>query len=69
MRAYRNPTLDAALGNAYSEWMYMARLAVQIREGRNNPEWVETAKAKFTGIYKRLLEDPIEEVKNETYKH
>lgn len=67
MRSYRNPTQDEAIGEVNREWKEMARLAVTIREGRKtNPVWVESKKKLFTGIYKRLLEDPIEEVKKET---
>jgi hypothetical protein len=47
------------------EWKKMARLALQIREGRGNPLWVEQNTSKFTGIFRRLLEDPIEEVQRE----
>ena len=66
MRAYNNPTLDHAVASASGEWKYMTRLAVKIREGRCDPAWAEAERKKFTGIYKRLLEDPIEELKNET---
>lgn len=62
----KNRIMDDAVGAVTKEWKYMARLAVQIREGRNNnPVWVESQQAKFTGIFKRLLTDPIEDVKKE----
>lgn len=62
----KNRIMDDAIGAVTKEWKHMARLAVQIREGRNNnPEWVENQQSKFTGIFKRLLTDPIEDVKKE----
>jgi len=65
MRPYRNPTADKAIGAMNQEWGQMARLALQIREGRRNPSWIEENTKKFTGIYKRLLDDPIDEVRKE----
>ena len=63
MRAYRNPVMDEAAGAVDREWRQMARLALQIREKRCSPIWAEQQEKKFTGIFKRLLEDPIEELK------
>ena len=63
MRAYHNPVMDEAAGAVEKEWRHMARLAVLIREKRCNPIWAEQQEKKFTGIFKRLLEDPIEEIK------
>jgi hypothetical protein len=65
MKPYYNPTADKAIGSMSKEWGQMARLALQIREGRMNPYWVEENTKKFTGIYKRLLDDPIDEVREE----
>ncbi len=65
MRAYRNPTAEQAIGAMNKEWTQMARLALQIREGRKNPSWVEENSKRFTGIFRRLLEDPIDEVRKE----
>lgn len=65
MRPYRNPTADKAIGSMNKEWGQMAKLALRIREGRGNPFWVEENSKKFTGIYKRLLDDPIDEVRKE----
>ena len=41
----------------------MADLAVRIRESNASPEWKDTQRTRYTGIYARLLTDPIEEVK------
>jgi hypothetical protein len=43
----------------------MAKLAVMLREKNNDPTWTEKQEAKFTGIFRRLLTDPIEEVQKE----
>lgn len=64
-QAYNNPTANNAIGAMQREWRRMARLAVQIREGRHDSLWVDENILKFTGIYKRLLDDPIEEVRKE----
>lgn len=61
MKKYRDCTMDNAVAAVDKEWRKMARLAVEIRT-------VNTAKSYekaslFKGIYKRLLEDPIDEVK------
>lgn len=66
MKSYRDKTAGAATYNVMSEWHQMAALAVQLRTGRNlNPAWVEEKTSQFKGIYKRLLTDPIDEVKKE----
>lgn len=65
MKAYRDPTEFLAIGNVNKEWRQMAKLALQIREGRRNPAWVQEKEKQFTGIYKRLLTDPIDKVYKE----
>lgn len=62
MGAYNNYTMTRAIGRAQGEWKYMVRLALRIREGRLKPEEAEQEKKKFTGIYKRLLTDPMGEL-------
>ena len=58
-------TADVAIGSVQREWKQMASLAIKIREGRCNPTWADEQSQKFIGIYKRLLSDPIEELKKE----
>ena len=66
MRSYRNRTFDEAFGNVNREWKQMASLAVKLRtQTRLNPIVVEEKEKLFTGIYKRLLTDPIDEVQQE----
>ena len=43
----------------------MAELAIKIRSGNKNPTWIDEQEKKFTGIFKRLLTDPIEEIEKE----
>lgn len=63
----RNITQEKAVGSVNYEWKQMAKLALRLRTtGFANPTWIEEQKKKFTGIFKRLLTDPIEEVQRET---
>lgn len=62
MRDHTDHTADDAIGRAHKEWRRMAAVAVKIRQNRCNPEWADEQLKSFTGIYKRLLTDPIEEV-------
>ena len=64
-RDHSDPTLDRALGSIDKEWKQMAKLALMIRGSKCNPAWAEEKSKTFTGIYKRLLDDPIEEVQRE----
>lgn len=62
---YSNRTADEAIGKTDKEWKRMAALAVIIREGRCSPAWGDKQSEKFTGIFSRLLTDPIEQVQHE----
>ena len=63
MRGYKDSTADNAIRSAMREQRYMADLAVRIRESNASPYWKETQSKRFTGIYSRLLTDPIGDVK------
>jgi hypothetical protein len=65
MRDHTDHTAEMAIGNVNTEWKQMARLAIKIREGRCKPSYVDEQSKLFVGIYKRLLTDPIDEVKRE----
>ena len=54
-----DPTANVAIGSVSREWNQMVRLALRIRQSGNS-EWAERESRRFTGIYKRLLTDPIE---------
>lgn len=64
-RPYKDNTAENAIGSAEREWRMMAKLALTLRRNNCNPVWAEEQEARFTGIYRRLLDDPIEEVKKE----
>ena len=57
-----DPTANVAIGSVSREWNQMVRLALRIRQSGNS-EWAERESRRFTGIYKRLLTDPIESLK------
>ena len=65
MKDRRDRTADIAIGSVNKEWREMSRIAVIIREGRCNPLWAEEQSTRFTGIFKRLLTDPIDELKKQ----
>ena len=64
-KGHKDPTYDNAIGSVDKEWRQMASLALNIRDGKCNPAWADEQSKKFTGIFKRLLEDPISEVKKQ----
>lgn len=59
MNHHADPTASAAVGSVNREWNQMVRLALRIRQSGDS-EWAERESRRFTGIYKRLLTDPIE---------
>lgn len=65
MRSHSDWTADTAVGTVDKEWRQMAELAIKIRSGNKNPTWIDEQEKKFTGIFKRLLTDPIEEIEKE----
>ena len=69
MSAYKNRTMNNAFGNVNKEWKYMVRLAVRIREGRYSIKEEQEYRKLFTGIYKRLLEDPMDQLYQERDGH
>ena len=60
MHYYSDPTADCAVSNATKEWKRMARMALRLRTGVNNPEWEKRVRSRFVGIYRRLLTDSME---------
>lgn len=61
MKKYKDYTMDNAVAAVDKEWRMMAGLAVIIRT--SNTAKSREMSSRFKGIYKRLLEDPIDEVK------
>lgn len=58
MAVHRDPTANAAVGAVGREWRRLVRTAIRLR--RTNRELSEEEKSLFTGIYGRLLTEPIE---------
>lgn len=56
MSYHSDPTANRALGAISKEWNQMVRLAERIKKNPNT-EWAEQQRRRFTGIYKRLLDD------------
>lgn len=63
MRDHRDRTMDEAMSRVNREWRQMSRLALAIRTRNDHPAWINEKIKLFTGIYKRLLDDPIDEVR------
>lgn len=64
-KPYNDWTCAHAVSNSSREWKQMAQLAVRMRTGRGSQLWIESKEPLFTGIFKRLLTDPIEDVQKE----
>lgn len=69
MKPYKDSTMERAFGNLNGEWKYMVRLAVRIREGKYTLKEEQEYRKQFTGIYKRLLTDPLSELYQERDGH
>ena len=66
MNHHADLTANIALGSVSREWNQMARLALRIRQSGDS-EWAQRESRRFTGIYKRLLTDPISSLKQKNY--
>ena len=56
MSYHSDPTANRALGAVSKEWNQMVRIAERIKKNTNT-EWSDQQSRRFTGIYKRLLDD------------
>ena len=65
MKPYKDTTMERAYGRVNSEWKYMVRQAIRIREGKYSSQEEAERRKQFTGIYKRLLTDPLAELYQE----
>ena len=61
MAIHSDPTANAAVGAVGREWKRMVRRAIALR--RTNREPSEEERSLFTGIYSRLLMEPIDVLK------
>ena len=58
MALYRDPTANTAIGAVGREWKQMVKLALFLRKTNREPS--EKERIRFTGIYSRLLSEPID---------
>ena len=58
MAVHRDPTANAAVGAVGREWKRLVRIAITLRKTNREPS--EEERSLFTGIYGRLLTEPIE---------
>ncbi len=58
MAVHRDPTANAAVGAVGREWKRLVRTAIKLRKTNREPS--EEERSLFTGIYGRLLTEPIE---------
>lgn len=66
MNNHSDPTANQAIGAVNREWSRMLSLAIRIRQ---HPQLLTPeAEQEFTGIYRRLLTDPLDELIKELPK-
>ncbi len=58
MENHRDPTANAAVGEANREWRRMVKFAISLR--KDNREITPEIRKQFTGIYERLLSEPVD---------
>ena len=62
---HSDPTANRAIGSANQEWEQKLCLAYLFRTDARMTKKITEPEKVFSGIYRRLLEDPIEELKQE----
>ena len=65
---FSDPTANRAVGSVNREWGRMVALAYKYRTDPTLSDQLLTQETVFTGIYQRLLTDPIEELEEELFK-
>lgn len=65
MMYHSDPTANRAIGSVDQEWEQMICLAYRFRADPLMAKKIKEPEKVFSGIYRRLLEDPIEELKLE----
>ena len=65
---FSDPTANRAVGAVNREWDKMVALAYLYRTDPRLLERLQTPETVFTGIYQRLLTDPIRELEEELFK-
>ena len=62
MATHSDPTANRAIGAAEREWNRMTALAYKIRTDPAAAAWAGDPRRIFTGVFRRLLTDPIDEL-------
>lgn len=62
MYTHSDPTAAQAIGAAEREWKRMAGLAYRYRTSQKTAERIGNPYRVFTGVFRRLLTDPLEEL-------
>ncbi len=62
MYSHPDPTASHAVGAVEKEWRAMAKLAWRYRTDPRTASKIPDPERVFTGIYRRLLQDPLEEL-------
>lgn len=66
--SHLDPTASRALGSVNKEWEQMICLAYRYRSDSKVGNQITKPERIFTGIYRRLLTDPLKELEKETRK-
>ena len=62
MYTHSDPTASRAIGAAEREWRRMTALAYRCRTDPKTADRIGEPRKCFTGIYRRLMTDPLEEL-------
>ena len=65
MRRISDPTAARAIGAVDREWRYMIQLAYRIRTEPATATKYPNVRRLFTGTYKRLMTDPLDELREQ----
>ena len=67
MATHSDPTASRAIGAAEKEWRRMTVLAYRLRTDPKAAAKVQNPRSMFTGIFSRLLTDPLEELEKAAF--
>lgn len=65
---YSDPTANSAIGSVNREWEHMICLAYHIRTDSQVTGQIHDPQTVFSGIYRRLLSDPIKDLEKEVHR-
>ena len=67
MYTHSDPTANRAIGAAEREWKRMTVLAYRYRTDPGTAERIGDSQRIFTGIFSRLLSEPLEELEKAVF--